>query len=158
MMNIPRSNLPKKTRAVKPRGLKCTPVVTLPICMNLASSDFPQMQSPLITTIPAGVARGAQLAVVSRNLHPKMGNSNKLYLIRRKEPDEAIEYGQLYLIETAHTRMFRIVNPDSACSVILKTCGIHGVESLYEFRKIRSMWRVCAIMDFAESKNDTEEY
>lgn len=147
-----------QTKAIRVKGIEFASTVTLPICTNLASPDFPQMHSRLVTSVPAGVARGAQAAVVSSTLHSKKGQGKKLYLIRRQESDEAIDYGQLYLIETARSRVFRIVKPENEHSVRLKTCGIHGSEALLELSMIRSMWLVCAIIDYPESSDEPEEY
>lgn len=147
-----------RTTTERVKGIEFASSVTLPICTNLASPDFPQMHSRLVTSVPVGVARGAQAAVVSSALHPLRGQGKKLYLIRRKEPDEAINYGQLYLIETARSRVFRIVRPENEHSVRLKTCGIRSSEALLELSKIRSMWLVCATLDYCESNDEPEEY
>ena len=99
-------------------------VVRLPLYYNYTAENFSQQDEPddhLI--LSASVANGAEMAVAYSDtiLNPYLQNS--LLLIKRH--DGQILYGNIYLVETRHFRLFRIVtkdekHPDSVCLTTLQ--------------------------------------
>lgn len=154
MINTPNTEQPAVGPILQSLGNGFPVHVTLPICMDLTSGHFPPQQPRLLTLLPQYKTRGAEYAVLMHDLLAPHSTRKQLYLIRQRRPDEEIYFGELYLIETDRGCMFRVVNPGSEHSVSLRVYGESDPECRLDHRKIRSMWLVCTILDYADSTDE----
>lgn len=106
-------------------NLRNNPVVCVPLCRNLWTIDFSQLDKLNDKIIVSeSVANGAQLAVPYSDgmLEPYLRNS--ILLIRKCENDEII-FGNIYLIMMGATRIFRIIRENAHNPHTLRLAGLN---------------------------------
>lgn len=127
-------------------NLKNNPVVSVPVCRNLWTMDFSQLDKLNEKIIVSeSVANGAQLAVPFSDgiFAPFLRNS--ILLLRKCESNEII-YGNVYLVIMGRTRIFRIVRAETNNPDALRLTGLNPEQfddMIVQREQIGSLGLVC---------------
>lgn len=127
-------------------ALKNNPVVSVPVCRNLWTMDFSQLDKLKEKIIVSeSVANGAQLAVPFSDgiFAPFLRNS--ILLLRKCESNEII-YGNVYLVIMGRTRIFRIVRAETNNPDALRLTGLNPEQfddMIVQREQIGSLGLVC---------------